>query len=211
MLARGEREKGILRRFESDTAGHLTKVIKDDGLYRHLRFMSPHTSAYYYDLVTWPGYLAIVGDAGDFMFARDSDMFEFFSAGGSINPDYWSEKLQGAGKADVERYSPARFVERVKAEVRDWCERWLDYEDIYPQLLADAVGRRIVSFHAANEEEASAVLDELDEELNEALGHRPQRLHFGDAWEWDLKEYTDRFIWCLFAIVKGIQRYEAAA
>lgn len=87
-------------RFERDTAEHQMTVRHDDGLYRHLRCQRPGSWTYGFDIVTWPGYLAVTGDMGDFTFARTADMFEFFRVdGGRINPDYWSEKLKGPGPA----------------------------------------------------------------------------------------------------------------
>jgi hypothetical protein len=65
-------------RFEQETAEHEMTVLRDDGLYRHLRFQRPGTSIYWFDLVTWPGRLVICGDCGDLMFSRLRDMFEFF-------------------------------------------------------------------------------------------------------------------------------------
>ena len=84
--------------FESATAEHTVTILRDDGLYRHLRCQKPGTWIYGFDIVTWPGYLAFVGDVGDFVFSRTRDMFEFFR-GQSPNPDYWGEKLRGPGPA----------------------------------------------------------------------------------------------------------------
>ena len=49
-------------RFLIDTAFHRPEIIRDDGLYRHLRRSSPKTSCYYYDVITWHGYLTVTGD-----------------------------------------------------------------------------------------------------------------------------------------------------
>ncbi|WP_224293680.1 hypothetical protein [Klebsiella michiganensis] len=40
-------------RFVMDTAFHRLEIIRDDGLYRHLRMQQPGTSNYYYDVITW--------------------------------------------------------------------------------------------------------------------------------------------------------------
>lgn len=94
-----------IERFSKDTATHEMTVLRDDGVYRHLRFKGPGSSAYCFDLVTWTGHLAITGDMGANMFCRLDDMFEFFRTdrlhgGHTINPGYWSEKLQCAGERD---------------------------------------------------------------------------------------------------------------
>lgn len=82
-----------------DTAHHRLEILRDDGVYRHLRMQQPGTSFYYYDIITWPGYLTVTGDMGTWTFSRTRDMFRFFGAwDGQINTGYWSEKLEaGAG------------------------------------------------------------------------------------------------------------------
>src|SRR5436190_22697501 len=109
-------------RFQSDTRDHEMTVLRDDGLYRHLRFKAPDTSFYWFDLITWPGYLAVVGDFGDgYTFTRVPDMFEFFRAksgwnGGSINPMYWAEKI-ASGRDGVKRYSMDIFRRLIDEHV----------------------------------------------------------------------------------------------
>ena len=46
------------------TDKHELHVLHSDGLYRHLRFQAPGTGMWHWDLVTWPGSLAIRGDIG---------------------------------------------------------------------------------------------------------------------------------------------------
>ncbi len=114
-------------RFERDTADHEMEVLHDDGLYRHLRFSAPDTYCYGYDLVTWPGYLVICGDMGDYTFTRIRDMFEFFAGerqAPGINPSYWAQKLCGdRGGRDIARqYSEDAF----RAHVIEWFEDQTD-------------------------------------------------------------------------------------
>lgn len=78
-------------RFLIDTAFHRLEIIRDDGLYRHLRMQQPENSCYYYDVITWPGYLTVTGDMGTWTFSRIADMFDFFGAWeGGINTHYWA-------------------------------------------------------------------------------------------------------------------------
>lgn len=51
-----DRETEARERFDVDVAEHKMTVLRDEGLYRHLRFQKPGTSCYYFDLVTWPGH-----------------------------------------------------------------------------------------------------------------------------------------------------------
>ncbi len=112
----------IAERFARETAGHEMTVLHDDGLYRHLRFMNPKSSGYWFDLITVPGALIFRGDGESFVFSRVADMFEFFRSGiwedGSlhINPGYWSEKLT-SDRDSVKKYNQALFERLVKEEV----------------------------------------------------------------------------------------------
>lgn len=111
----------------SEVDGHEMTVLHEDGLHRHLRFARPGTSMWHFDLVTWPGYLAMVGDIGDgYIFRRTDDMLAFFDHGqpdGWINPGYWGEKLFRGGVPGVQRFSTDRFSE--------WCnERSIRIDDI---------------------------------------------------------------------------------
>lgn len=112
-------------RFRKETADHEMTVLKDDGLYRHLRFKAPGHSFYWFDIVTWPGTLVVRGDVDGYMFTRVDDMFTFFrSRNGepTINPHYWSEKVEG-GRDITKSYSEDLFREHVldyfKDAVRD--------------------------------------------------------------------------------------------
>lgn len=90
-------------RFLLDTAFHRLEIIRDDGLYRHLRMKQPGTSCYYFDIIT-----AGISDChrrhGHWTFSRIADMFEFFGPWqDGINTGYWSEKLEaGAGYSACE-------------------------------------------------------------------------------------------------------------
>ena len=77
--------------FGAAVQDHVFLVIRDDGLYRHLRCRALDTSWNSWDIVTWPGYLSITGDRGGRVFARTDDMLiDFFK--GKANVPYWLEK-----------------------------------------------------------------------------------------------------------------------
>jgi hypothetical protein len=178
-------------RYERDTVEHEMTVIRDDGVYRHLRIQKPGTWTYGHDLVTWPGYLAITGDAGEYMFSRIDDMFQFFS-GDQINPHYWSQKLCGPGRGDVARvYSERAF----RACVAQWLE---DIDRTGDAALATAVDRDVLRF-ACNEHEAREALASFRHDDGTTI----------DSWEWDLREYDSQFLWCCWAILRGIASYRA--
>ncbi|HCA85495.1 MAG TPA: hypothetical protein DEQ61_08380 [Streptomyces sp.] len=183
----------MAKRFQRDTAGHQMTVLHDDGLYRHLRFTSPKSSEYWFDLVTWPGRLAMCGDVGeDYVFTRLPDMFEFFR-GKSINPHYWAEKL-GGGRRSVKEYSEDLFRQLVVERfVED--ARW----NGVPPGTGKALRTWVLNEDLSDEHEARNVLEDF--------AHRGYE--FSDVWEWDFHDYEQQFLWACNAIVWGIAQYDA--
>jgi hypothetical protein len=198
-------EQQARERFERDTADHEMTVLREDGLYRHVRFQEPGTGAYYYDLVTWPGHLVICGDMGDYHFSRIRDMFDFFGPyRHGINPGYWAEKLQGPHRGSdlAQSYSHEAF----RQHVHSWAENEALYNadcEMYPSLLRDALDREVLDDHTTHPDEARERLTAVEDGLG-------QPGMFGDVWDWDLREFDSRFLWCCWAIVRGIEQYRAA-
>jgi hypothetical protein len=183
-------------RFLADTAEHVLAVIRDDGLYKHLRFKQPDTITYYYDLVTWPGYLTITGDCGTFVFSRVEDMLDFFLPEGKepqVNPRYWSEKLQAPDPQAATRYSE----EVLRQHLHEWAQsRSHDLTTSERQRLQEAVNENVLAW-AHDEHEAHCRLQEFE--------HDGLRIH--DSWDWLLRDWDFRYLWCCYAIVYGIKQY----
>ncbi len=186
-------------RFNEAVAEHEMTVKHDDGLYRHLRFSKPGTWSYGFDLVTWPGHLAISGDMGDYVFARIEDMLDFFT--GSINPHYWSEKLTNKDeRAGTLVYDRDLFRPRVM----EWLEERRD--ELEPDELADLRGALDEQvFERAwdgphSREEAIRLLLEFD--------HKGTTIY--EPYDWSLVRWDWQFLWCCHAIPWGIARYRAA-
>ncbi len=242
-------------RFEHDTAEHEMTVLRDDGLYRHVRFQRPGSPFYWFDLVTWPGRLVVCGDCGDYMFSRTCDMFEFFADGSAgrrstINPHYWGEKLQGArpGREGAKSYSedalrshvigwfedmtgpidPEAFAgedtwrefERTGMPVESWeiggdyftsadLTTWQRFE--LSRALDDEVLSGYDDHDPSYEQGARALLAAFEFPSRDALPYNaPRGLTISDSWEWDLRDYDHAFLWCCWAIVRGIEQYRAA-
>lgn len=225
-------EKQLAERFAKDTANHVMTVLHDDGLYRHLRFRDPGSSFYWFDIVTWPGSLAIRGDCGGFMFSRTDDMFEFFRRNGNsrgINPGYWSEKLPDNGRS-VHQYSedvlraklpplldeyeaeyPARAadyeVAKASYDATALMDRWPyaiggPREPYKPKTPADV--REIVTDH---DEDGLLAYEEGARQLLSAL----ESAHVvSDTFEWDLTDWDWQYLWCCHAIAWGVAQYDAA-
>ncbi len=98
MSVQKKKREDVFTFFVGDTRSHKMRVIMDNGLYRHLLFRNPESSSYWFQIVTWPGFLAISGDMGEFMFSRLDDMLEFFRTEEVIDFRYWAEKCRAGEK-----------------------------------------------------------------------------------------------------------------
>lgn len=173
---------------------HEIKVIRDDGLHRHLRFKKQNTSNQYFDLITWPGTLCIHGDMGTFVFSRIDDMFAFFRDDKGelrINTGYWSEKLDAADRrtGGHEEFKPEKFRRRVMEIALESGADRATLREIKSRLGGRAEYGEQEAYRAASE-----------------FSHNGFR--FYDFWEIRCGDYTYHFVWCCYAIVWGIQKYD---
>ena len=189
-------------RFEGDIATHQVVILRDDGVYRHIRFKRPTTMCMHFDLVTWPGYLCYSGDMGCFVFARLDDMFEFHRRPPgklSIDYRYWAEKLQASNKnGGHEEFSEELFRAALASDLDDYCE---GMEPGAAQALRDEVAREVLP----NLEDGhySAV--------QAAMGFSHNGRHpFCDFWDHRLMDHQHGFVWACHAIAWGIAAYDAA-
>jgi hypothetical protein len=196
-------------RFLSDVANHEMRIDRDDGLSRELKFRNPegYGSNCWFEIITWPGRLCINGDHGCYVFSRISDMFKFFRHNGAnadgkplyINDGYWAEKLVAAAsdRSKVRNWSDDKFERIVK-------ERFVAH--IRENMRGMPNERR--ELREAIESEVLAVSEVETDAISEARDFDMHGLNFEDVWEWDCTEWNFHFIWCLYAIVWGIQQYD---
>ncbi len=183
--------------FLRDVADHQMQILRDDGVYRHIRFKQPSTTDMHFDLITWPWCLCYTGDMGTFVFRRLEDMFEFFRTDRrdgrlGINPGYWAEKVEGSDRHDgVKEYRAEKFRARVT--------EWLDDAGASAELR-EAVEDEVLSCADDGEHEARRAIRDFD--------HKDDADIFTDFWEIDLTEYTHRFMWCCYALAWGIAKYD---
>lgn len=174
--------QSVKARFAEDIKHHEMKIFKDDGVYRHLRFSKPTSSAYYFDIVTWPGCLSISGDMGCHVFSRENDMILFFKKADyknaeelMINPQYWAEKII-SGRDGVEVLSMSKF--------KDYVDRDLDHQ------YEDFVGQRKDEIEMRLQDEDS------EEDVNENK-------------EWlDLKDLFLKFKAAVYSSIEGDLEFE---
>jgi hypothetical protein len=120
---------GTAAQFARDVATHELAVLRDAGVYRHLRFQRvtegtdgtrSRSSLYWFDIVTWPGCLVINGDMDSYLFgASETDMLTLFR-GRQPDPSYWTQKIR-AGK-ETKRYSEDLLRQAVAEYAEEQCD-----------------------------------------------------------------------------------------
>jgi hypothetical protein len=124
-------------------------------------------------------------------------MFNFFrNPSLVISPGYWSEKLQATDtRGGHEEYSPDVFRRAVKEDFEAWELEGAEKDDAWKEIEEEVLS-------AAEDGEAAAI----DAALRFSFSNGTYK--FKDFWEYNLKEYTERYIWCCYAIVWGIEQYD---
>lgn len=196
--------------FLKDVAAHVMTVRLDQPPYRHVVFRKPETSNLWFELITWPNYLVITGDMGTWTFARVEDMFTFFRRGQDdrglrINPHYWSEKLQNGasgGHHAAQHFDGQEFRRRLFEAVANNYGLSPSDVDRIEKSLAEVLR---YTDSTGSEYEHYRLISEWSIKLPGARMFRldPSDLPSG-------KVYTYHFLWCLYAIVWGIQQWDAA-
>jgi hypothetical protein len=192
-------------RFQSDVADHVVSVLRDDGLYRHLRCRRGDSYTYGFDIVTWPGYLCYTGDMGCFVFTRLPDMFGFFRGRreAMVDRGYLAEKCVAADKSDgVREYSESMFTRAVRSDYDAYAEDLddVDQKDMWSEIEAEVIPRAADGLQLA----VQAALDYVYRSHDGC-----QHIVFSDFWEHRLEDYTSRFWWCCYAIPWAIEHYDA--
>lgn len=203
MKTEEEHISSIIERFKEDTKNHTLKIIKDDGVHRHLRYDNNGSSCYHFNIVTWPGYLNISGDIDCLTFSRTEDMFKFFTHK-RINPYYWGEKLQSPlrrGEHDSE-YSSELF--------KGWMDDWFidcTESELTPKEALTACKDFLTHKDYDSEHEALNIINEACESCCYGLDEKGEELllevnyeFFEDYESSDWKQYTHEYIWILEGI-----------
>ena len=197
--------------FLADIARHEMHIKRNDGLYRHVHFCRPDSGIGRFSLHTSPGGLTITGDMGTYVFQRIEDMFVFFRRYAKsdkklpINPHYWGEKCVATDRCGIEKFD----AEYAKARI---VEHMAEYE------FTDELALKVVeeTFYIADDgdirfHDALTDIHTVEQEAKRENGWREKRHYlFSGVWEFDFKTYTYQYLWCLYAIVWGIQQYDAA-
>lgn len=182
--------------FLKDVENHRLEIVSDNDLCRHLQFRKPGDSNLHFNITTWPGYLCISGDMGSYVFARLPDMFNFFrSTELKINKSYWHEKLQSSDRhMKSTEYDEELFERDVKETFFNWVR----------DGNADKETRRKIWTEIKSD--VLSCGDDEHEAGRATYDFNSHGFSFYDIGVW--RDYTYQFIWCLYAIVWGIQQYD---
>jgi len=206
-------------KFFKDVASHELVILRDDGVYRHLRFTRHNTRCMQFDFITWPGYLCYTGDMGTFVFERSKDMLAFFRPSEQNKEDpfkwidfrYWHEKIESLDKGGAKEFDPDDFRREItKQRRRILVEHGRDIDHNQRLELWDELGD-LKDKAEDGEERAMAAAYEWSFDLNRSTSQK-RRLSIGlDVDDFpDCKCWTHRFMWCCFALRWGVMAYDKA-
>ena len=197
--------------FLKDISNHDLEILLDNGVYRHLRFKKKDSNIMWFDLTTWPGFLCFSGDMGCFVFQRLTDMFEFFRTDRKINPSYWSEKVQAVYHSgysnDYKHFSAKKFAEKVNEYVNDYIKDNYISEIESIKLKENINNYVLYDLENDNEYDLRRNLSNFSTKVFDIDGV-PLIFEFQDSWEWNFYEYTYHFLWCCYALIWGIKKYD---
>ncbi len=193
--------------FLNDVKNHQISIEKDDGVHRHIMFKQSDRCTYWFDLITWPGYLCISGDCGTYVFSRTNDMFRFFrSENGklSINPRYWGEKLNSISRfGGFLKFDQEEFENLVKEHFESYMVTRINDESQKGELWKEIEDE--VLYNSDEEHRAYQAVNDFSYEIGE------HTFEFSDFFDGGGTEnYSQQFIWNLYAIVWGIMKYDEA-
>ena len=192
-------EKHVKEVFPACVAGHTLEIKHDDGIYRHICCSKNGSPVHRFNITTWPGFLAITGDMGAYVFERTEDMFKFFRRDDlSINAGYWAEKCAAVdNRSGIQEFSDDSFCAAVAEYMAEYHPDFTDEDDDI-NCLEDLV-KKYTSGVGSLYEAEKALTEMIDDGFMDSEGYSLIRSSY---------EYTYRFLWCLFAIVWTIQKYD---
>lgn len=191
-------------KFDKDVRDHELTVLKDDdGYYRHLRFKNPESGAYFFDIITWPGHLCFTGDMGTQTFARVTDMLNFFRDFGKpeyrINPEYWGEKLLSTSHfGGYEEFDRDVFKKNLR---EDFDQQHECVDDEVKEGAWTEVQEEIIDW-LEDDDMSSAIRRAMDFKSDYGT-------EFVDFYEYNFTRFTFHYIWCCYALVWAIRKYDA--
>ena len=187
--------------FLQTVKNHEINIIKDDGVYRYILFKNPSDGDRWFELITWPGSLCIGGDMGTYVFSRINDMFDFFRKE-KINADYWHQKMVADSKFEKAiEFSPQLAENYVKENLQQYLHNKTTSEK--ERIISDVLTK--VDFYSGVDGLIYSLGEFEDYESGLTLEGFTENMY-----EHNFETYTYHFLWCLYAIVWGIGKYDEA-
>lgn len=196
--------------FSKDVNQHQLTILHDANTYKHLRFRRGGSNVFWFDLVIFPGGLLITGDMGEYLFKRENDMIGWFLNGRSgleINPTYWSQKVAACGQTEVKRFSLQKMLDTLKEDALEWAEgEQLTKEetDAFSSRFNQEMFNISQNYLGGNLKEIWPLVEDIEIETPAGTYNI-----LGDP-EWSFDDFTTHFIWCCYAIIWGLQKYQKA-
>lgn len=203
--------------FLEDIKNHEMIILQDSGLYRHLRFKRKDSSAYYFDILTYPNHLVISGDMDCFVARRLEDMFQLYRTDGgymlkdgrtlAINPPYWAEKIV-SGKGDIKEFSVNKLKKLAQEYIDNslYGEDWT--EDEIQELKIDIDSE--INYTDNNSVRLYDLMNEYKYYKEDTTYKDEPDFTFNDWWEYHsmCEEYTFHYIWQCYAIAYAVKEYD---
>lgn len=202
------------KQFLAEVTNHQLTILRDDGLYRHIRLQEPGTMLQHFDILTWPGSLCYTGDMGTYVFSRTTDMFTFFRIREQdkvyfeldqtlrIKPGYWAEKVDAGDNRHrgngVQNFS----IERAKALVEEWLKGDAEEIEALDADLKESIENSLWDIHNASDEW------EFITAMRDYVRPEGSPVSFEDFFERDLREFEGSYIFACYAIVWAIEQYD---
>lgn len=186
--------------FLIDISNHNMVIFTNNRVNRHLRFREEKSIHLWFDIITWENCLCIRGDMGTFLFECQKDMFNFFKSNTDeikINPYYWSEKLISKSE-EIENFNVKKIEKYIITKFREYNLDNLNKPKKDRAYILRELREDILPLFEKNE---SCNCDFFENLCNY------YHIDFIDWSYSDFKDYTYRYIWCLFAIVWAIKKY----
>lgn len=179
--------------FLEDVKNHSMRIIVDNNPqgYYHVIFQEDGDCTYKFEIVVIPGKMFYTGDVGSFVFGRENtDMIKFFGSSDSLRIDYWDGKCLSANSLpdgiyvfDIDEYKQSLF-ETLTSDY-EWTKDEISVLDGYFEC------------------------SETLEDVHNAL-HSYTYLENGPSVDYELYPahtgYSDRFLWCLYALNWGCEQ-----
>jgi hypothetical protein len=196
--------------FLENVKEHELTIVSDIGNVRHLTMKKPNDLTYHYHITTWEDHLCISGDMGCYVFSRTEDMFRFFRTGSeelNINEYYWHEKLVSESLyVPSKKFSPEKFNEYLEDSLNTYCEYNEMSDDWKEKVLNQMKGD--LFFPESEYEGRESINNQSWHDFScESLEEFADYLE-NDSIEEDFQILSDHFIWCLYAIVYAIKKYD---